>query len=198
VQAMAELNMIDTMGYGIHSIHIGQARRFFPMPDYDLSEANAVKVTIYGTIVDPAYSRLLIQKTNLPLDEIMALDRVQKHLPLADDMIRRLRRDGLIEGRKPNLHVSAAVANVTASKADYIRTRAQDDEFYCKLIIDYLKKFGSASRQDIDLLLSDKLSDALDPNQKINKIGNLISKLRMRGMIYNAGSRGTPQWQLHE
>jgi ATP-dependent DNA helicase RecG len=155
-------------------------------------------VTIYGTIVDPAYSRLLIQKTNLPLDEIMALDRVQKHLPLADDMIRRLRRDGLIEGRKPNLHVSAAVANVTASKADYIRTRAQDDEFYCKLIIDYLKKFGSASRQDIDLLLSDKLSDALDPNQKINKIGNLISKLRMRGMIYNAGSRGTPQWQLHE
>lgn len=35
-QAMAELNMIDTMGYGIHSIHVAQARRFFPMPDFDL------------------------------------------------------------------------------------------------------------------------------------------------------------------
>jgi ATP-dependent DNA helicase RecG len=29
-QAMAELNMIDTMGYGIHAIHVGQARRYFP------------------------------------------------------------------------------------------------------------------------------------------------------------------------
>ncbi len=43
-QAMAELNMIDTMGYGIHSIHIAQARRFFPMPDFDLNEPNAVKL----------------------------------------------------------------------------------------------------------------------------------------------------------
>lgn len=31
-QAMAELNMIDTMGYGIYTMHIGQARRYFPLP----------------------------------------------------------------------------------------------------------------------------------------------------------------------
>lgn len=37
-QAMAELNMMSTMGYGIHEMHLGQARRSFPMPDYDLSE----------------------------------------------------------------------------------------------------------------------------------------------------------------
>jgi ATP-dependent DNA helicase RecG len=55
-QAMVELNMIDTMGYGIHSIYIGQARRYFPLPDYDLSESGAVKLTIYGSVVDPAYS----------------------------------------------------------------------------------------------------------------------------------------------
>ena len=30
-QAMAELNMIDTMGYGIHEMHVGQARRYFPV-----------------------------------------------------------------------------------------------------------------------------------------------------------------------
>ena len=110
------LNMIDTMGYGIHEMHKGQARRYFPMPDYDLSEPLAVRMTIYGCVVDPAYSQLLIQKTDLPLDEILALDRVQKRLPLTDEMIKRLRRDGLIEGRKPNLHVSATVAKVTASK----------------------------------------------------------------------------------
>ncbi|HPC92886.1 MAG TPA: putative DNA binding domain-containing protein, partial [Myxococcota bacterium] len=123
-QAMTELNMIDTLGYGIHRIYKAQAGRFFPMPDYDLNEDDAVKLIIHGRIVDPAYSRLLIQKTDLPLDEILALDRVQKRLSLPDDMIRRLRRDGLIEGRKPNLHVSADVARVTAREVEYIRTRA--------------------------------------------------------------------------
>ena len=195
-QAMTELNMIDTMGYGIHSIHVGQARRYFPMPDYDLTMPDAVKLTIHGRIVDPAYSRLLIQKTDLPLEEILALDRVQKRLPLTDDMIKRLRRDRLIEGRKPNLHVSASVAEATDNKADYIKTRAQDDDYYCKLITDFLGKYGEASRKDIDDLLLDKLSSALNEAQKANKIGNIISKLRIKGVICNAGSRGAPVWQL--
>lgn len=197
-QAMAELNMIDTMGYGIYSIHVRQARRYFPMPDYDLATSDAVKLTIHGGVVDPAYSRLLIQKTDLPLDEVLALDRVQKRLPLTDEMIKRLRRDGLIEGRKPNLHVSATVAQVTASKADYIKTRAQDDDYYCRLITDYLKNFGKATREEIDKLLVEKLSDALDSDQKSHKIANLLTKLRRRGTIVNKGSRKKPSWELAE
>ncbi|ADH84747.1 putative transcriptional regulator [Desulfurivibrio alkaliphilus AHT 2] len=197
-QAMAELNMIDTMGYGIYSMHLGQARRYFPMPDYELGEPAAVKMTVYGSVVDPAYSRLLIQKTDLPLDEILALDRVQKRLPISDDMIRRLRRDGLIEGRKPNLHVSATVAKVTASKIDYIWTRAQDDDYYCKLITDYLKKFGRATRGEIDKLLLNKLSDALGQEQKKKKVGNLLTKLRRSKMIRNDGTRAKPKWVLAE
>lgn len=33
VEAMVTLNMIDKMGFGIHDMHSGQARRYFPMPD---------------------------------------------------------------------------------------------------------------------------------------------------------------------
>lgn len=197
-QAMAELNMIDTMGYGIHQIYKGQARRYFPLPDYDLSEPGAVKVTIYGGVVDPAYSRLLIQKTDLPLADVLALDRVQKKLPIPDEAATRLKRMKLIEGRKPNFHVSAAVAEVTANKADYIRTRAQDDEFYAKLLTDYLEKFGQASRAEVNKLLLDKLSEALDETQKVTKIGNLLTKLRRRGVIVNRGSDHVPRWVLAE
>ena len=197
-QAMTELNMIDTMGYGIHEMHVSQARRYFPMPDYDLSEPGVVRMTVYGSIVDPAYTRMLMQKTNLPLMDILALDRVQKHLPIDGTTSRRLRRAGLIEGRRPNLHVSALVAKATASKADYIRTRAQDDAFYAKLITDYLEKFGKASRQEINKLLWDKLSDALDNDQRKNKISNLITKLRRSGRIRNDGSRKAPEWRLAE
>lgn len=193
VQAMTELGMIDTMGYGIHEMYTGQARRYFPLPDYDLKEPQAVKMTIYGHIVDLAYTRMLIQKTDLTFDEIIALDRVQKHLQLPDEMIKHLRKEKLIEGRKPNFHVSAFVADATATQTDYIHTRAQDNAYYQKLIIDYLEKFHSASRKEIDKLLWTKLSDALDKTQKLKKIDNLLTHLRNKGEIMNIGSRRSPR-----
>lgn len=198
VNAMAELAMIDTMGYGIYQMHLGQARRYFPMPDYDLSEPDVTRMTIYGGVIDQAYSAILIQETSLSLGDILALDRVQKKLPLDSEMAKRLRRAGLIEGRKPNYFVSAAVAAATASKADYIRTRAQDDEFYAKQITDFLTKFGEATRVELNQLLLDKLSDALTEEQKYNKVSNLLGKLRRQGMIKNVGSDTAPRWQLSE
>lgn len=196
-QAMAELNMIDTMGYGIHEMHVGQARRYFPMPDYDLSEPQAVKMTIHGRVVDPAYSRLLIQKTDLPLEDILALDRVQKKLPLNDEgVLRHLRKAGLIEGRKPNFHVSATVAEATGSKAEYIRTRAQGDAHYGKLVMDYLEKFGGATRQEVDDLLLPLLHGALTEAQKANKISYLLTKMRRGGQIVNTGSDKSPHWEI--
>jgi ATP-dependent DNA helicase RecG len=198
VEAMSSLNMIDKMGYGIHDMHLSQARRYLPLPDYDLSDPNAVRMTIYGGVVDPTYTQTLMLNTSLPLADILALDRVQKNLRIPDDVANRLKRMNLIEGRKPNFHVSAAVANATANKADYIRTRAQDDEFYAKLLTDYLEKFGQASRAEVNKLLLDKLSDALDEKQKINKIGNLLTKLKRRGVIINMGSDHVPRWVLAE
>ncbi len=198
-QAMAELNMIDTMGYGIHGMYIGQRRRYFPLPDYDLSEINAVKITIHGKVVDPAFSRMLIQKTDLSLDEVLALDRIQKHLFLDDEsMVKHLRRRKLIEGRKPNYYVSATIASATDAKADYIHTRGQDDEFYCKLVMDYLAEYGSATRKSINKLLWNKLSDALDDEQKETKIGNLLTNMRRAGKIENTSSRRAPQWKRAE
>lgn len=195
-QAMTELNMIDTMGYGIHSIYKGQVQRYFPLPDYDLSQPDAVRLVLYGGVVDPAYSRLLIQQTDLPLADVLALDRIQKKLAVPDEAAARLRRAGLIEGRKPNYRVSASVAKATARVEDYIRTRGQDDAFYLKLITDYLALKGEATRADFNKLLLDKLSDALDDPQKVRKISRLLTRLRKEGTIVNLGSDTAPQWQL--
>ncbi len=198
VEAMSGLNMIDKMGFGIHDMHLSQARRYMPMPDYDLSDPTSVKLTIYGGVVDPTYTQMLMRNTDLPLADVLALDRVQKKQPLPDKVITRLKRSGLIEGRKPNLHVSADVAKVTTTKADYIRTRTQDDQFYAKLLQDYLEKFGQASRTEINKLLLPKLSEALEEPQKLSKISNLLTKLRRRGEIVNTGSDRDPKWQIAE
>ncbi len=197
-RAMTELNMIDTMGYGIHDMYQAQARRYFPLPDYDLSQPDTVRLTLYGSVVDPAYTRLLMRQTDLPWEDVLALDRVQKKLPVPDETIARLRRHKLVEGRKPHLHVAASVAAATARQADYIRTRAQDDAFYAKLITDYLAKFGHASRKDINALLLNKLSEALTEKQRYTKVGTLLTKMRRQGVIVNTGSDTAPCWQLAE
>jgi ATP-dependent DNA helicase RecG len=196
VQAMSELNMIDTMGYGIHRMFEGQARRFFPLPDYDLSEPGVVRLTVHGRVIDLAYTRMLITNTSLALEDILALDRIQKRLDLDEPSVRRLRRAGLVEGRRPNLHVSAVVAQATAAKADYILMRGQDDAFYERLVLDLLSRFGAATRQDIESLLLDKLGDRLDDAQKRNKISLLLTRLRRGRRIRNVGTRKSSRWVL--
>jgi ATP-dependent DNA helicase RecG len=195
-QAMAELNMIDTMGYGIHAMFEGQARRFFPLPDYDLSEPGLVRLTVHGRVIDPAYTRILIQNTTLPIEDVLALDRVQKRIALDEATVQRLRRAGLVEGRRPNLHVSAVVAQATADKANYILNRGQDDAFYERLVLDLLARFGSASRREIDELLLEKLADRFDDEQKLNKVSLLLTRLRRAGRIRNAGTRKVPRWVI--
>ena len=196
VQAMAALNMIDSMGYGIYDMQREQAKRYFPMNDYDPLVTNEVRLTVYGNVVDIAYSRVLMEQSSLPLTDILALDRVQKKLPIDDVSMKHLRKAGLVEGRKPNLHIASIAAKTAETQVDYILTRGQDDEFHKKQIIDFLTIKGQASRDDIGKLLLRKISDALDEAQKSNKISTLLSNLRRADKIKNVGSKKTPQWVL--
>lgn len=194
VEAMVQLNMIDTMGYGIYDMHQAQAKRYLPLPDYDLSKPNTVKLTIYGSVIDPAYSKLLIKHSDLDLQEIMALDRVQKNQPITKSIANELKLKHLIEGRRPNYYVSSEVAKVTGDKTTYIKNRKQDDDFYIKLVLDYIDTYDSASRSDIDKLLLDKISDILNHGQKITKIGHLLTKMRKKLLIQNIGSGKNSCW----
>jgi ATP-dependent DNA helicase RecG len=198
VSAMTALNLIDHMGFGIHRIARDQARRFLPLPDYDLSTPGEVRLTILGAVIDLAYSQMLMVRTDLPFEDILALDHVQKRLPVSKKTADHLRREGLAEGRRPNLHVSAAVANVTGSRVEYVRARAMDGDYQRKLVVDYLTKFGSATRSDLDELLVDKLPHELSEQQKSKRVSNVLAALRASGVIVNEGSRQRPEWRLAE
>jgi len=195
-RAMVNLNMIDTMGYGIKRMFMEQRKRFFPLPDFDLSDPDRVKVEITGRVIDENYTQLLIEKQDLELQDIVVLDKVQKHKPITESEIKLLRRRKLIEGRRPNIHISANIAASVGKKAEYIRHRAFDDEHYITMIQELIEKFGGASRKEIDRLLVDKLSDMLTDEQKATKIHNILTTMRRRELIYNAGSRQSSKWIL--
>lgn len=194
-EAMATLRMIDTMGFGIREVMFrGQARRYLPLPDYDLSDPGHVVMRLAGRFIDENYSRALLVHGDFTLSDILALDRVQKGIALDAATLKTLRKRGLVEGRKPALHVSASVAEAAGHKIDYIRTRRQDDAHYRKLILDYIAQWKQATTREIRDLLITKLPDNLDQEQKENKVRNLLAALREEGKIRNRGSRRYPRW----
>ena len=175
--AMVNLNMIDTIGSGIKKIFILQMQRYFPLPNYNLDDKNKVIVKIIGKIIDENYTKLLINNTNLTLNTVIALDKVQKKEKITKAEKDMLRKAKLIEGRYPNIYVTSKVACVVNDKASYIRNRAFDKEYYKKLIIEYIKEYEKATRKEIEELLYDKLPDIMDEKQKYNKVRNLLKEM---------------------
>lgn len=196
-QAMVNLNMIDTIGSGIKRMFRLQKERFFPMPDYDITKGQ-VKATLTGKVLDIEFARVLAKNPTLSLEEIITLDKVQKHKPLTDTEAKVLKNKGLIEGKKPHYYISVRIAQVTGQKASYTRHKAFSTQQYFDWIIKGITDHESLSRQDINDILWDKLSDLYDDRQKHIKINNLIATLRQKGVIKNTGTDSKPIWVLIE
>ena len=197
IEAMRNVHMVETEGGGIRKLFEQQRKRFFPMPEYDLS-GGKVKVTIDGKVIDEQFAKILVQVPDMSMSDILLLDKVQKQKRLSDDEIKYLRKKKLIEGRKPNVFLSRNIVRQTKDiglKATYVKNKSFDDEYFRKLIIEYLEKFSIAKRSDIDDLLMGKLSDVLTIDQKKNKIKNLLYQLRKNNIIETDHSRN---WSLSD
>ena len=193
--AMVELGMIDTVGLGIRAMFVSQRNRYFPLPDYAKSTPEKVVLEIYGHMIDENYTQLLMAKNDLPLGTVILLDRVQKKHSITDAAAAMLRKAGLIEGRKPNYYTTGQLAKTTETRTEYIRNRAFDDAHYKSMILDFLQKYGSASREELDSLILDKLSDVLDEVQKKNKMRNLLHAMSKRDQtIEKSGGSQKGRW----
>lgn len=200
IDGMIRLRMIDQVGSGIRRMFQTQRDRYFPLPDFafEVTEQGhpRVEVTISGQVLDVKYTQLLMKRADLDLRQVLLLDKVQKKRPLAVDDVRQLKALKLIEGRSPNFFVSAKVADWADQKASYIRNKGLDDGYYRKLVTDYLKKYGQATRKDMDELLLAKLPDVLDATQKAHKIRNLLQAMRRDELIHRTGPKATAIWHL--
>lgn len=118
---MAKLYMIDTNSMGIQTMYQIQRNKCFPLPTYNLDTPNRVIVTIYGKILDKNYTQLLHSNENLDLETVFLLDKVQKKEIISMDDYKRLKKNGLAEGRYPNIFVSFKVAELVGQKTEYVK-----------------------------------------------------------------------------
>ena len=197
--AMVKFKMIDTETTGIRKVFNIQRERFFPLPDYDLSQKNRVEVALYGREIDEKFTYLLHNNADLDLVTVYLLDQVQKGKKIPKDAVAHLRKYRLVEGRADNLYLAAPLAKSDDDKAKYIKNKGFDNKYYQDLILDYIQKFGKASKQQIRVLLSDKLPDTMTDEQKERKITYLLTMLKDANEIERDGdSRQHSCWVKKE
>jgi ATP-dependent DNA helicase RecG len=191
---MVELNLIDIQGGGIKRMFETQRRRSFPLPDYDLTKPDVVTVSLSGQILDERYTRLLMERTDLDLGQVILLDRVQKRQRIGRDEHLRLKTAGLVEGRFPSLMIASDVAKATGETGRHIRERGFDKQYYLDLILALVDEHGPVGYKEVDQALGLKLPDRLTAEQKRRMVQNLLQELRLLGRIANQGTRSHPKW----
>ena len=189
-ETMVKLNMIDTQSMGIRKVYRIQKDKFFPMPDYDLNEFNQVRVTVYGKVLNDNYTKVLFNHPEYDLETVYLIDMVQKRKKLDRDQIQYLRRLGVIEGRQPNIYISADIAEILDEKEKYVKNKAFNDDYYKNLILEYLANYKIIKRAEVKELLMDKLSNTLNDEKKNRKIKYLLETLKKDNkIVYNKNKK---------
>jgi ATP-dependent DNA helicase RecG len=186
-KAMAEVGMIDKVGFGIHDMVLAQRRRFLPLPDYEGSSPLRTVFNVYGQEIDENYSHWLMERTDLPIEHVLWLDRVQKKHKLDPAQVAELRRAGLIEGRSPHLNISAQLAVATGQEVEYLNRRRPDSDDYktalCKLLA-----LGPQPRAKVDELLLPKLQLWIpELAHRKEYVRGLLKEMSKEGRIQNIG-----------
>ncbi len=196
VEAMVNLNMVDTIGRGICKMFESQRIRAFPMPEYRLSQERT-ELTIIGKVLNLDYARLLTSNEDLTLLEVYYLDKLQKGQPLTPEEIKILKSKHLIEGRNSRYCFTKTLSELNDQPSESDGKPALfDKQDYFDFILNALKEQGQLSRQQINHLLMDKLSSTLTELQKIRKVGNLLNELKKEGKITSVGKTNRSMWTL--
>ncbi len=191
--AMVNLKMVDSQGFGIHDMYQHQRDRYLPMPDYDMTSDSHVVLEIPGQVINREYSERLMEDTSLDISTVFLFDRLQKGKPLTKETIKKLRSQKPIEGRGKNIFISRKIAGITHQEAEYTSLSGFDDQWYRDLILKALKEHGTLRRDSFNKLLMPKLPGILSDAQKKNKVGNLLKGLRIEGKIHVGKNRS---WYL--
>lgn len=194
--AMVNLYMIDTNAMGIPMMYQIQRDKCFPLPTYDLEDVNRVKVTLYGKILDRNYTQLLHSNDDLDLHTVFLLDKVQKKEIIAKEDYYFLRKEGLVEGRYPNIYVSYKVANMVGTPAEYVKNKGLDKDIYEQLIINALKTMKSARVSDIKAVLEGALPAIMDEKQQTKKVSNILQAMKKEEVVAVEGTGHKARWSL--
>ena len=200
VDAMREFGMIDKLGSGVKTMYETQRKKYFPLPTYSyINDFDETRLEIYGKEIDKKFTEILINKGDMEFYKTIMLDKIQKGrgAEVDEDEARKLAKEKLIEGRRPNYILSMKVAEMLDKKADYINKKGSSPEEIAQKILKLLKTFpNGCKRRDIDVACYHMISTLKNDKQKDKMIQNILTKLKKSEAIVKIGEKSNVIWIL--
>ncbi len=179
-EAMFRLGMVDIAGGGIIKMYRCQAKRAFPLPEYDLGE-DYVKVKIIGKVINSDFARILSENSNLRLKDIILLDMVQKGKVIPQDDAERFLSAGLVSGIYPDIVLGIGATMVQMPKEHTILSFRDE-------VLSFISENGPVCRADIASHTMGSMS-GLSEEQKYQKLSNTLTALKKDRSIRMTGTR---------
>jgi ATP-dependent DNA helicase RecG len=197
------IGLAERTGRGIDRIYEGMLRYGRPAPDYGMSDAASVVLTLPRGDADVGFLEMILRReeeagTAMPIDSLIILSRLrsERRLTTADLVadtqkseqatraaLEKLVEAGLVDahgaGRGRTYTLSAKVYRRAGQKAAYVRQAGFDPIQQEQMVLAYIDKHGSIKRADVmDLCRVTK-----------DQAYKLLNRLKNSGQITQLGSR---------
>ncbi|GAA5481220.1 ATP-binding protein [Haloferula sargassicola] len=202
-EALNRCGFIERSGQGVNLMIENAVRQTKPLPDFSGSSAHEVRLTLAGTVQNPAFIRFLERLgeehlQNLSTLDFLALDALGRDAPLTPAMRERLPRlmeIGAVEsqgrGRGARHFLSRELFAEMGSPGAYTRQRGLDHETNKELLLRHLdhNSPGGAPISELCQVL---------PACSRKVVQSLLQELRTENRIQLRGSRRGSRWHLPE
>lgn len=203
--AMMNLNLVETAGGGIRKLFEIQKKKFFPLPEYELS-ADKVKVTFTGKIINMDLARKVAKNPDISFDELFAVDKVAKGKHISETELELLKNGSyivasaevspeingepsyvIIENNEDSGTVQKMTGNCPEDKSllDKMSNKMSNKEQErFKLIIRYLEKNDFITKTEAAKLLKVEDKTAQRLLSKAVELELLVTEGDFKGTVY--------------
>lgn len=200
-EALAKCGLIERAGQGLNLMVENAIRQSKPLPDFSGSASHEVRLTLEGTVQDPAFIRFLERVGEERLrtfstHDYLALDALRRHQALRPDLqarVHTLVEAGVVErlgrGRSARYLLSRGLYAALGQRGVYTRERGLDHETNKALLVQHIRD------NDVEGCPLADLRQVL-PALSVAQVKGLLQELRSDGRVRVEGARRWARWHL--
>lgn len=199
--ACARIGWVERSGQGADRMFEESIKEGKPRPDFLDTDAHQVSLTLRGEIQNPEFLRFLArvareQGTKFSLEDLLALDLMQRDERIPEDLKPRLARliqEGVIErvgrGRGVRYILSGKFYRLVGQHGTYTRKKGLDQDTNKALLLKHLERAGASGAPMAEF-------EEVLPAVSRRSILRFLQDLRDEGKVQAGGSGRWVRWRL--
>lgn len=225
VEAMLQVGMLDQNALGIRTVCEKAQDRCMPLPTYHLDDPGRVRVELFGVTLNERYSQTLRANPHLPLNVVLALDKLQKGISLSLNEREQLLDEGLVTeapdggllfavSSKGSCQTPAEMEGMEAPVEEHLRTamerkhQASKRSYFTEaqrerlnaVLLQMLRDQGSLTRIELTEKVNSMVMDGSEPllveTVDGNRVYRALKDLEVQKVVKGEGETRAKVWML--